>query len=339
MEYIPNQWYAVLLATEVKVEKPVAFRRLGQEVVFWRDNAGQVVAMDDRCPHRQVRLSLGKLADGCIECPFHGFRFDREGTCQLIPANGKNGPRPKIMRVETIPVREAHGYIWLWSGEPQTDYPPIPFYEGLENFAAGDFQRHWNLHYTRIIENQLDVAHVPFVHPDSIGAGGATVVNGPYSLVENNRLYVWADLDQDDGAPARHASQMSRPDAPWGFEFIFPNMWQLRPLDGLRLVLTFAPIDAENTMLYSRIYQNFVKVPVAGKLFSRVGVFFSNQTILRQDKRVVTTHRVKQGGLDSGDKYIPADRPILLYYNHRDKLIREAQQSRLPNLTAVKSGD
>ena len=109
---IPNQWYAILESNEIKGSKPVAFKRLSQELVFWRDTAGKVVVMDDSCPHRQAKLSLGKVIDDNIQCPFHGFEFDGCGDCKLIPANGKNGPRPKIFHAKTYVSQEKHGFIW-----------------------------------------------------------------------------------------------------------------------------------------------------------------------------------------------------------------------------------
>jgi len=127
---IPDQWYAVLESDEVKTGQPKAFKRLNQDLVFWRDVAGKIVVMEDRCPHRQAKLSLGQVIDGNIQCPFHGFQFDSGGQCRLIPANGKNGPRPKIFQPKVYPVREAHGFIWIWNGEPRQEYPPIPFFMG-----------------------------------------------------------------------------------------------------------------------------------------------------------------------------------------------------------------
>src|SRR3712207_2126425 len=114
---IPNMWYAVLEADEVKPGELVARKRLGEELVFWRDSNGAIVAMRDVCPHRQAKLSPGKLVDGNIQCHFHGFQYDASGACRLVPANGRNGPKPKIFQCTTFPSREAHGFIWVWHGE------------------------------------------------------------------------------------------------------------------------------------------------------------------------------------------------------------------------------
>lgn len=322
---IPNQWYAVLETNEVKADKPKGFKRLGRDLVFWRDQAGQVVAMEDRCPHRQVKLSLGKVVDGCIECPFHGFQYDRKGDCQLIPANGKNGPRPKIFQAKSYPVREEHSFIWLWYGEARQEYPAVPFFEELEKFSYSTSRKRWAVHYTRAIENQMDVAHLPFIHANTIGRGSQTLVNGPYTLLKDNTIYVWIDNQVDQQLPALKPDETVIPNRPAELEFKFPNVWMLRPSEQLRVTTSFVPVDDENTLMYVRFYHNFVKNPLARQIIARLGAL-SNNRVLRQDARVVITHNPKQGGLESGDKYIPADRPLLVYYKQREKLLQAANQ-------------
>ncbi|HEX2915613.1 MAG TPA: aromatic ring-hydroxylating dioxygenase subunit alpha [Chloroflexia bacterium] len=322
---IPDQWYAVLESDEVKPGKPAAFRRLNHDLVFWRDDSDKLVVMQDRCPHRQTKLSGGKIVNNSIECPFHGFQYNESGECQLVPANGKNGPRPKQFRAKAYPVREAHGFIWVWNGEPRPkkDYPPIPFFDGLENFSYGTLRKEWNTHYTRAIENQLDVAHVPFVHATTIGREGKTLVNGPYSLIEGDAIYVWYDNQKDHGQHANKPSELPRPDRPWLLCFKYPNVWLNRLSDKMMIMAAFVPIDDEHTMMYVRFYHNFVKSGLARKLISALSPF-ANSRILKQDEAVVVSQEPKEGGLDSGDKYIPADRPILLYHTHRQELIRAA---------------
>jgi phenylpropionate dioxygenase-like ring-hydroxylating dioxygenase large terminal subunit len=321
---IPNQWYAVLESDEVK-DKPVAFKRLGEELVFWRDSNGQVAATEDRCSHRQVKLSLGKVVNNCIECPYHGFQFNRQGACELIPANGINGPRPKIFQLKSYHLAEKHDFIWLWYGEPREQYPEIPFFDELEGFDYGTYRTTQAVGYTRAIENQLDVAHLPFVHDTTIGRGMSTLVNGPYCELENDTLLVWGDFQGNENSVALKPSQMSRPNTPPMLTFKFPNIWTLRIGENFRGMIAFVPIDDENTQMYLRTYQRMVNLPMARDAFTRVSTL-SNGRILAQDTRVIETHNPKQGGLKSGDKYIPADRPILLYYTHAEKLIAAAQE-------------
>jgi phenylpropionate dioxygenase-like ring-hydroxylating dioxygenase large terminal subunit len=69
---IRNQWYAVLESKEVG-RKPVGVTRMGEKLVFWRDGRGEIHCAVDRCPHRGVALSIGKLENDHLQCPFHGF--------------------------------------------------------------------------------------------------------------------------------------------------------------------------------------------------------------------------------------------------------------------------
>jgi phenylpropionate dioxygenase-like ring-hydroxylating dioxygenase large terminal subunit len=323
MKMLKDQWYAVLESDEVKPGRPNAFKRLNKELVFWRDDAGIIVAMEDRCPHRQAKLSPGKIINGNIQCPFHGFQYDATGECRLIPANGVNGPRPQIFRPKVYPTREAHGFIWLWNGEARKEYPPVPFFEGLENFSYGTLRKLWNAHYTRAIENQLDVAHLPFVHATTIGRGGHTLVNGPYSILDGDAIYVWVDNQRDQGKPAPRPSEIGKPAWPWLLCFKFPNVWLNRLSDKFMIMAAFVPVDDDHTMMYVRLYHNLAKSRLVRTFISKIGAPLNNR-ILRQDEAVVTSQYPKQGGPDSGDKYIPADRPIILYYNRRQQLIEAA---------------
>ena len=83
------------------------FTRLGEKLVFWRARSGKVYAAADRCPHRGVAFSAGKIQDDHLQCPFHGFEFDASGKCVLIPANGRNEIIPDAMRLNSYPAFEG----------------------------------------------------------------------------------------------------------------------------------------------------------------------------------------------------------------------------------------
>ncbi|PZR18539.1 MAG: hypothetical protein DI536_01275 [Archangium gephyra] len=75
--FIRQQWYAALPSVRLK-SKPVAITRFGTKLVLWRDARGNAVCMVDRCAHRLAQLSRGRVRDGCLECPYHGLRYDSE---------------------------------------------------------------------------------------------------------------------------------------------------------------------------------------------------------------------------------------------------------------------
>jgi phenylpropionate dioxygenase-like ring-hydroxylating dioxygenase large terminal subunit len=315
---IPNMWYAVLDANEVKAGKPYAFKRLGEEMVFWRDKHDKVVAMRDRCAHRSAKLSPGKIVDGNIQCHFHGFQYNSEGQCQLIPANGRMGPRPKIFQCQSYPTREAHGLIWVWYGEPRDEYPPLPFFEELSDFAYSTISTEWNVDYTRAIEGALDVSHLPFVHANTIGRGSGTLVNGPYTTLENDQLQVWISNQPDAGLPALKPSQVPPPDREPDLWFMFPNVWRLYLGANFRNVLIFAPIDDEHVRIYVRTYIRGKSA--ISRAISAIGNRF-NLKVLSEDYYITKTQSPKKSDINIGERFIPADRPIALYLQHRRQLM------------------
>jgi phenylpropionate dioxygenase-like ring-hydroxylating dioxygenase large terminal subunit len=325
---IPNQWYVVLDSKEVKENRPVGVLRLGERLAFWRSPQGEIVCMRDICPHRGVALSKGKLKDGHLQCPFHGFEFDSSGACVLIPANGVEGPIPKAMRAHTYPAREQDGFIWIWWGEEQENLPDIPTLDEMdETFTYSTIRDHWKTHYSRAIENQLDVSHLPFVHATTIGRGGRTVVDGPYSecCIEGNSLYVWVTNRVENGQPALGAKDVLKPGRHPNLQFVFPNLWQNWISDNLRVVVAFVPIDDENTMMYLRFCQNFMTAPLVKNLVNGFGAL-SNFYIERQDRWVVETQRPKRSGLRIGEHPIPADHPIILYRKRREDLLTKSKR-------------
>ena len=133
---IRNQWYAVLESKEVPKGTLIGVTRLGEKLVFWRNKNGKLICLKDKCAHRGARLSIGKICDkgDKVECPFHGLRYDKSGQCTLIPANGKNSPVPERFKVISYQTKEEHDFIWIWWGEPQSEYPLLPFFANMMLF-------------------------------------------------------------------------------------------------------------------------------------------------------------------------------------------------------------
>jgi phenylpropionate dioxygenase-like ring-hydroxylating dioxygenase large terminal subunit len=146
---------------------------LGQELVLFREERdGRVIALSNRCPHRMASLADGTVEDGCVRCPYHGWTFQHDGACTSIPANATGAPIPKKARVDSYPVQEQYGWVWVFLGDlPQAERPPIPplpeFSQPGWRAVYGQFL--WNAHYTRVVENGADISHTPFIHRNSFG--------------------------------------------------------------------------------------------------------------------------------------------------------------------------
>lgn len=246
-------------STQVK-DKPAGVVRMGEKLVFWRDHTGKVICLRDKCAHRGVVLSKGKVIGDHLQCPFHGLEYDHSGKVTVIPANGKSTPVPERFQVLSYPAHEVHGFIWIWWGEnPSENLQPPHFFQDIDDsLSFGRIYDHWNAHYSRVIENQLDAAHLPFIHYNTIGRGNRTLVDGPlFQWQDDNMLYVFVHNRLDDGTVPLKPEQMPAPDPVKDFklEFIFPNLWQNYISEKVRILVAFVPVDQENTILYLRFYQ------------------------------------------------------------------------------------
>ncbi len=323
---IPGMWYVVLESTEVKHGRPVGVTRMGEKLVFWRDSQGRVVCQRDLCAHRGVALSAGKLCGDRIRCPFHGLEYDATGRCQVIPANGRTAPVPEQFRVHTYPTREEHGFIYIWWGQsPPAELPPVPWFDDLDGtLTYANVRDPWKTHYSRVIENQLDAAHLPFVHHNTIGRGNRTVVNGPQvRWLKDDMMFVYTWNELDEGQRPRRAEELPEPTGPFHLEFHFPNIWENYISPRVRVVAAFVPVDDENTILYLRFYQGFVRLPLLRHLVNRLAMPF-NLMVAHQDRRVVQTQRPKRTFLKMGEKLFQADGPILAYRRRRQELLQQA---------------
>jgi phenylpropionate dioxygenase-like ring-hydroxylating dioxygenase large terminal subunit len=322
---IPNLWYAILESNEIKKGKPVGVTRMGEKLVAWRNGESQITVMSDLCPHRGVALSAGKLLGDCIQCPFHGFQYDTRGACRLVPANGKNAEPPKALKVKTYPTREAHDLIFIWWGEPRSEYPQLPWFESIPaTMVYTTLKDHWANHYARAIENQLDVVHLPFIHHNTIGRGNRTVVNGPVATEESHwpgdhLINLWVFNDMDRGQKPLKPSEIRIPDRHPQLQFRFGNLWQNWIADDLRILIAFAPIDHENTLMYIRYY-HALRIPVLRQIYGWLGSL-GNLVIERQDRRVVVTQRPHRPDLGLGEILIQGDSPIVTYRKRRRALI------------------
>jgi len=318
---IYNQWYVILESKELKKNKPLRIKRLNEQLSLWRDENGDVCCIGDRCCHRGASLSCGKIINGKLECPFHGFIYDRNGKVQMIPANGKNKTAPETMKVKSYKTFEDYGFIWLWWGENDKIVQDPFFFRELKDFSYSAFKDHWNVHYSRAIENQLDVVHLPFVHRTTIGRGNKTLVNGPVVMRENELITFYVNNVRDDGktVPLK-PNEIRDYENLFHLQFHYPNIWQNFISDKIRAVAAFVPVDEENTVIYIRYYQKLIKIPLLKELMNYTGII-SSIIILRQDKRVVITQLPKKSGIKIDERLIMGDKPIIEYRKHRQELI------------------
>ena len=158
-----DEWYAVARSGRLR-ERPLAATLFGTPIVVFRA-AGRVSALVDRCPHRNVPLSLGRVRGAHLQCAYHGWEFDGDGQCCAIP--GLVGEvRAHERRATSFACREGQGFVWVW-GEPESEPTRDPFrfpYAEEKGWttAREELEVRASLHATA--ENALDVPHTAFLH-------------------------------------------------------------------------------------------------------------------------------------------------------------------------------
>lgn len=166
--YLRNRWYVAAWARELD-DGPLGRTIMDEPVVFFRGEGGTVAALEDACAHRYMPLSLGTVEDGCIQCPYHGLRYDHGGVCVHVPGQTQVPPGA---RVKSYPVAEKWRYVWIWMGDPaQADEALIPDYHWNDDPAwvsVGDYF-YVKGSYRLLIDNLLDLSHVAYVHATTLG--------------------------------------------------------------------------------------------------------------------------------------------------------------------------
>jgi phenylpropionate dioxygenase-like ring-hydroxylating dioxygenase large terminal subunit len=167
--FLKNNWYVAALAHEVG-RQPLGLILLNEPVVLFRTEDGQAVALEDRCSHRGFPLHKGRLVGDTVECGYHGLVFDCSGKCVKVPGQAQVPPTASIRK---YPLIERWGWIWVWMGDSAlADQTPLTDFHWLDDPAWGAKAERLYIKsdYRLIIDNLLDLTHLTFVHPGTIGS-------------------------------------------------------------------------------------------------------------------------------------------------------------------------
>lgn len=169
---IKAAWYVIAREDEVR-DAPLEVTLCERELVLWRPQGagGEVCAIVARCPHRGANLARGEIIEGCISCPYHGWRFDSQGACVHIPSRPKHEPIPAGFKTPSVTLRSQQGLIWAWADpdrEPDHDPPTLAALSQpkLHTFWVS---RQVKTSFVWWVDNMLDTTHVPFTHAASFG--------------------------------------------------------------------------------------------------------------------------------------------------------------------------
>lgn len=176
-----SYWYIAARSKELK-KKPIRVTLWNEPLVLFRDAQGATHALLDRCPHRNVPLSGGSVQQDHIQCPYHGWEFDGDGTCQHIPARTQDTSSP-TRNIPSFPVREQQGYIWVYTDHttsPNHEPYRFPFLEE-KGFRSIHYQADFDASLIATAENVLDVPHTAFLHKGLFRSGNRNLIDAHIS--------------------------------------------------------------------------------------------------------------------------------------------------------------
>ena len=166
----PEFWYPVGLSRSVRRVQAFATAFAGERIVLYRGKSGAVHALEDRCAHRQVPLSLGVVDGETLRCCYHAWAYRGDGRLSQIPYLSKGDGHPP-RGVRGFPVREAYGLVFVFPGDPnnaaQTALPHLPAFDSPA-YKTMTFSRTVRCHYSFMHENLLDMNH-QFLHRGVVG--------------------------------------------------------------------------------------------------------------------------------------------------------------------------
>jgi phenylpropionate dioxygenase-like ring-hydroxylating dioxygenase large terminal subunit len=293
----PTGWYPVLKPAELPSGKPVRLERFGLWLVAWRDTSGKVVLMEDRCPHRGASLALGKVVNGRIACPFHGLEFDPQGRCQHVPEVGKPAPG---MCVRVFPSQEQHDFIWMhWgNGAPAAE---VPWFSWLPAGARrSGVSEEWDAPLAHVIENQIDYAHIPIVHADTIGRGISPTAPVKFELRPDS-MKAWFTEGEGEKNFA---------------EYLWPGVWGTKVSEKFSLTIGLAPVREGKTRLYLEAHRGFATAPLVAPLVD-AGLRRFHRKVLSQDRPMVLSQVELEPQAQQEDMLLKSDQGIRWF---REKL-------------------
>ncbi len=323
-----NFWYPVVPLDHLSPTKPFAFELLQEAIVIWLDEAGQPAAAPDRCCHRSAALSLGTVKDGCITCAYHGWQFDREGTCQKVPQLQDKTMIPKTYRIPSYHCTERYGYVWVCLGEPLQPIPEIPEASDAGHRVIHEFYEPWNCAGLRVMENELDLAHPTFVHTTTFGSeehpipDSLAVEETDYGLKIRATLGVvnpelqQKNLQMDEGQTVRHL------DMDWFMPFTcclrihYPN--------GLThmVVNTMTPIQDGRSQMVQFCVRNDTEAQTA----AADAIAFDRQVTL-EDKTILETTDDDVPLNAKYEQHMMTDKPGLLIRRRIAALLKEHNET------------
>jgi 5,5'-dehydrodivanillate O-demethylase len=189
-ELLRRYWHPVAIAADLSEDNPVKFVRiLGEDLVLFKTPKGEVGLLNDRCSHRGVSLSYGRVEERGIACAYHGWLYDTKGNCLATPAEPADSNFCRTVKHKAYPVQRLAGLYWAYLGpEPA---PVIPKYDVWARTDGWHWLRalpRLDCNWLQAMENSVDTAHLHILHQELV-TDGFKVESTTRGTIDNLKKY------------------------------------------------------------------------------------------------------------------------------------------------------
>jgi len=258
----PAHWYAVEWESAVPKGKVVEVRFQGASLALYRGQDGELHALENRCAHRQVKLSHG-FVEGCqLKCVYHGWTYDGDGRLASIPHElfGRSFP---AVRLRSFPVRVRHGLIWVFFGDPalaaEREIPDVPELADERSWAHVPIDFLWRAHPTLIVNNVMDSTHVATLHGRRFRTRSFRYGPVTHCEAERERVLVSHKIEVDPGGLVGYVAKNIAVDTQTAC-FEYPYLWV--SVGGVYKLWNFLlPIDERTTRVFMLSCAERVRIP------------------------------------------------------------------------------
>jgi phenylpropionate dioxygenase-like ring-hydroxylating dioxygenase large terminal subunit len=245
---LANHWYLVCRSSDIG-QKPVRLIRLGRAIALWRDSAGAAHAIEDFCPHRGARMSMGHVVEGGLACSYHGVTVDGDGIVKAVPAVNAC-PLVGQKAIHGYPLRETLGVIFLYFSDGSDG--TVPQLELPEELTSDDwscflYAAEWDCNYRLPLDNRIDPMHASYLHTDTFTLAYGVKQSVIKLTLTQNGFYV--ERDNQRGVNIDRTEVVYRPGNNYWITTDIPYPKQAGG-NFFRVISHLTPIDADRTYFW-----------------------------------------------------------------------------------------
>ncbi len=258
----PDYWYAVEEVRRIKPGTVVEVIFWKQSIALYRAEDGSFYALENRCAHRQLKLSLGNVQGCRLVCAYHGWEYDQTGRRADIPLTKSGGNKGLKPSIRSYPVKVRYGLVWLFPGKversEQREIPDIPELEGPKRWACVPLTFTWSAHHSMIIDNVSDFTHA-YLHRKYRPFQDAVLTH--YETVGDN-VHLAYDTKVGRGRISGLFVEHDKIDTnSMTLCFQYPYQWSNTD-EWIKHWLFVLPIDERTTRVFFLFYFKSLKIPL-----------------------------------------------------------------------------